>query len=386
MKRILFFNDSLALGGTEILLVNLLNHLVTKETKITLLLPEESGSDVFLLKKLSSEVTVKYIYPNKTSYLKRKLQENIMIFFPRFFARLKGINESDYDEVVCFKETFFATVFSRMSIPKILWIHNILYKRSYEIRSFKERFAVWLNKKHLKKVQRSYDRFNKVICVSDAAKKAYLSVLHGGHMPAQDIQVLYNAIDLSTVAKKAKEPIEDLPQGITNFILITRNSPEKRIDRLINAAHLLKEEGYELHVYIIGEGIDNTDMINNLNIKNITNDVILLGRVENPFPYILQCNWSLCVSERESFSLSLLESMALNTQVITTDCGGPRDIVEGGTYGLLVDNSGEGVYKGMKAVLDNPSLSLKYSKNLDKAVSRYDYGGWLNSVDKLLGV
>ena len=72
--------------------------------------------------------------------------------------------------------------------------------------------------------------------------------------------------------------------------------------------------------------------------------------------------------------------------MITTDCGGPRDIVDGGRYGLLVENNGEGVYEGLKAVLDDPSLSVKYSKDLDKAVSRVDYQGWLNSVENLLGV
>ena len=385
MKRILFFNDSLEIGGTEILLVDLLNHLVTRECKITLLLPEYSEKNI-LLEKISPLVSIKYLYPEKISYIKRKIEDNIMIFCPRMYARRKGIKESDYDQVVCFKEAFFARVMSVMNIPKILWIHNIIYKRRYEIRSLKERFAVWLNKKHLRKVQKSYDLFEKVVCVSDSAKKAYISVLYDGQMPVQNIKVLYNAIDMTKVIEKSKEPIEDLPQGRTNFILIARASPEKRTDRLINAALRLKEDGYDFHVYIIGAGLDTREMKDDLSLRGLTETITIMGHLDNPFPYILQCNWSLCVSERESFSLSLLESMVLKTPVITTDCGGPYDIVDGGRYGLLVSNSGEGVYEGMKAMLDNPSLSVKYSENLDKAVSRFDYEGWLKSVDKLLGV
>jgi len=384
MKRILFFNDSLVAAGTEILLVDLLNHMVTKECEITLLLPEPSEKNV-LLEKLSPSVSVKYIYPDKISYVKRKIGENMMILFPRRFAKRKGIRESDYDKVVCFKESFFALIFSRMRITRILWIHNILYKRTYEVRSLKERIAVWLNKKHLKKVQRSYDLFDTIICVSDAAKKAYISVLHDGKIPVQ-VRVLHNAIDLSRVEEKSKEPIADIPQGQTNFILITRTSPEKRTDRLINAAARLKEDGYNFHVYIVGDGMDSMELRDELSVRGLSDMVILFGHLDNPFPYVLQCNWSLCVSERESFSLSLLESMALKTPVITTDCGGPRDIVDGGKYGLLVENNTEGVYKGMKEVLENPSLSVVYSQQLDKAVSRFDYKGWLDNVDKLLGV
>lgn len=385
MKRILFFNDSLAIGGTEILLVDLLNHLATIGCEVSLLLPEPSDKDV-LLNKVSPKISVKYLYPDKISYLKKKIWENIMIFCPHMYAKQKGIVASDYDRIVCFKETFFARIFSGMATPKILWIHNILYKRKYEIRSFRERLAVWLNKKQLNKVQQSYSKFDKVICVSDAARNAYISVLHNDRMPQQDIRVLYNALDLSKVRELAKEPITDLPQDRTNFILITRASPEKRVDRLINAIFLLKNEGYHFHVYIIGEGIGNDEMKNDLEQKGLAGTVTLKGRVDNPFPCILQSKWSLCVSERESFSLSLLESMALGTPVITTDCGGPRDIVDGGKYGLLVDNSAEGVYKGMKMVLDDPTLSAKYSEQLDKAVTRFDYKGWLGNVDDLLGV
>lgn len=384
MKRILFFNDSLVMGGTEILLVDLLNHLAAK-AQITLLLPEPSDKDV-LLRKVSPAVSIKYLYPDGLPHFQKKIWENIMIFFPRMFARQKGISESEYDEIVCFKETFFARIFAKMSIPKILWIHNIVYKRKYEIRSFREKISVWLNKKQLKLVERSYNSFDKVICVSDAAKNTYLSILYDGKTPKQDISVLYNAIDLAKVKEKAKEPIIDLPQSETNFILITRISPEKRTDRLINAVIRLKEEGYNFHVYIIGDGMDNRTMGEELIEKEINGIITLKGRIDNPFPYILQSKWSLCVSERESFSLVLLESMALKTPVITTDCGGPRDIIDGGKYGILVDNSAEGVYRGMKSVLDDPELSVKYSAHLDEAVSRFDYQGWLKSVEKLLAI
>lgn len=384
MKRILFFNDSLTMGGTEIILIDLLNHLATK-AEVTLLLPEPSDKDV-LLRKISPAVSIKYLYPDNLPHLQKKIWENIMIFFPCMFARQKGISESEYDEIVCFKETFFARIFAKMSIPKILWIHNIIYKRKYKTRSIREKLSVWLNKKQLKLVERSYDSFDKVICVSDAAKNAYVSVLHSGKTPKQNIEILYNAIDLSKVKEKAKEPIIDLPQGETSFILVTRTSPEKRTDRLINAITRLKEEGYNFHVYILGDGMDSRAMREDLIKKEISQMITLKGRIDNPFPYILQSQWSLCVSERESFSLVLLESMALQTPVITTDCGGPRNIVDGGKYGILVDNSGEGVYQGMKSVLDNPTLSVKYSAYLDEAVSRFDYQGWLRSVEKLLTI
>ncbi|NDV69096.1 glycosyltransferase [Dysgonomonas sp. 25] len=385
MKRILIFNDSLEMGGTEKLLVDLLNHLVAKGCEVTLLLPQQSEKNV-LLSQVGSAVKIRYIYASASSRMKRKIGETLMVFYPRLFNWLKGIKASDYDHVICFKETFYARIFSKMKVPKLLWIHNILYRRQYEIRSLKERLAVWLNKWQLRTVQRSYDRFDTVVCVSQAALNAYLDVLHDGKMPKQDIRIIYNAIDLSQITEKAKEPIVPLPQSRTNFILITRLSPEKRTDRLLRAADRLKQDGYDFHVYILGEGLDSPEMKQTLQQQGLGETVSLLGRVDNPFPYILQSNWLLCVSERESFSLTLLEAMALKTPVIATDCGGPADIVDGGKYGILVANSGEGVYEGMKSVLVDPTLSVRYSAHLDEAVVRFDYSGWHRKIDELLSI
>jgi glycosyltransferase involved in cell wall biosynthesis len=385
MKKILVFNDGLEMGGTEKLLVSLLNHLAEKSCNVTLLLPRPSVRNI-LLREVPSYIKVKYLSEENTSYAKAKLEENLLIFFPRLYARLKKIKLADFDQIICFKDSVYARLFSKTGKPKILWIHNILYRRQYEVRSFKERLSVWLNKRQIKLAERSYTRFDKVICVSDACKNAFLDVIYGRKTPKQIIRVLYNAVDLSEIAKQSKEVIPSVPQDRVNFILVTRQSPDKRNDRLINAAQRLNDEGYSFHAYIMGAGMDSEDMKNTVAQRGLMDKITLMGRVDNPYPYILQSNWLLCVSERESFSLTLLEAMSLKTPVITTGCGGPADIVERGKYGILVDNSSEGVYSGMKMVLDDPALSVKYSADLDEAVARYDYQHWLSEIDSLISI
>lgn len=383
MKRILIFNDSLAMGGTEKLLVDLVKHFVSLKCKVTLLLPEPSDNNV-LLTEIPSEVSIKYLYDNNTSYWMKKMGENVMIFFPRFFANTKGVRSADYDMAICFKECFYARLLSILSVPKTLWIHNIVYRRTYETRSWKERLAVWLNKKQIRKAQQSYQMFDKTICVSDACKDAFVDVVYNDNTPHKNIEVIYNAIDLRKVVEKSKESIDDLPTGVTKFIQITRPSPEKRIDRLINASVKLKEEGYVFFVYIIGDTDVSSSMTEKLKHVGLDQNFILLGRVDNPYPYVMQSNWLVCSSERESFSLALLEAMALSTPVITTNCGGPANIVDNGKYGILVNNSTQGIYDGMKQVLNDSTLSVKYSAHLDKALARFDYKTWLRKIDEVL--
>lgn len=386
-KRILIFNDSLALGGTEKLLVNLLNHLVEKKCKVTLLLPEMSDENV-LLPEISEEVTIRYLYDDKDTRFARKKGELNMIFRTKSFLKKKEIFESDYDDVVCFKEGFYAKMFSEMDIPKTLWLHNILYVRKYEPNTLKEKISAWLNKKEVAKVQESYALYDRVISVSDACKQSYVEVVFEGNLPIQDIRIVPNAINLEKVLALSKEYIEDdMSTTKTKFIVLTRMSPDKRVDRILNVASRLEQEGYDnFVVHVLGSGTDNEDMQADVNHLGLRDVIYLHGKKDNPYPYVKQSNWLLCVSERESFSLAILEAMALGVPVITTDCGGPANIVENGKYGILVDNSGEGVYEAMKSVLDDPTLSEKYTSDLAKATSRYNFEGWLKTVDKLLSV
>lgn len=386
-KRILVLNDSLALAGTEKLLVTLLNHMVEKKCEVTLILPFESDENV-LLPEVSEKVKIMYLYGTGDSKFARRMGQMRMIFKTKSFLKKKGIDEFDYDEFICFKESFYAKMFSEMQKPKTLWLHNILYVREYNPQSLKERLSAWLNKKEIAKLQESYAAYDRVISVSEACKQSYMNVVFGGSLPIQDIRIVPNAIDLEKVKELSTEYVSDMFSSTDlKFILLTRMSPDKRVDRILNATSRLKEEGFEdFVVHILGSGTDSEDMQAQVDELGLGRVVYLYGKKENPYPYIKKSDWSLCVSERESFSLSLLESMSLGVPVITTNCGGPANLIENGKYGILVDNSGDGVYEGMKSVLEDATLAEKYSANLSKVTSKYDFAGWFKTVDKLLSI
>ncbi len=383
-KKILIFNDCFYMGGTEILLVNLLNHLVEKECEITLLLPNPSEKNT-LLSRVSRKVPIKYIFQKELTGFKKVLYKNILIFYPRLYARLVGFKERDYDEIVCFKDGFYSILFSKLKLPKYLWIQNHPFERDYTSHNLKEWLSYTLNRFQINRMNRSFDKYDEVICVSDSSKESYIKLYHGGKAN-REIRVLYNALDLSSIALRAEEPVDlELSPGI-NFITVIRLSYEKTVDRIILAADRLRAEGYNFNCLILGDG-DEFDKLQSLISEYELNDRIqMLGRVSNPFPYMKRCDWFLCPSSRESFALTLLESTALGTPVITTECGGPEDVIERGKYGILTENSAEGVYLGMKKVLDDPSLLPYFVSKTDECMKRFDYKKWLNEVDSILKV
>lgn len=384
MRRILIFNDSMQMGGTEKLLLSFLDYLIEKGCLATLLLPQQSDKDI-LIAQINKEIEVKYIFAQNTSYLKRKCAEALLIFSPSLFNLLFKIKYNDYDTIICFKDSYFAPIFAQSKAEKILWIHNILYKRHYEIRSLKERIAVWLNKNQLRNMYKAYKTYDSIVCVSKACKKAFVDIVYKEFTPNTKIEIIHNGIDFGQIISKSEEFEAKSPKVTPNFILITRNTPEKRIDRLLYAAQKLHDDGYIFHVDIIGDV--NTDELASQIDKTSLNSIITLhGQINNPLPYISKSDWLLCVSERESFGLTLLEAMALDVPVITTDCGGPSDIVGNSKYGLIVENNSEGVYKGMRMVLDNPTLSEHYKVTQKSALQSFSKTVWLKKIDTLLNL
>nr|WP_255489378.1 glycosyltransferase [Dysgonomonas sp. 216] len=236
---------------------------------------------------------------------------------------------------------------------------------------------------------KAYTHFEKVICVSNICRDNFIDVYCKGKVKRkQSIEVLYNALDLSKVNKCIADNPKDNKENsdIPVFIMVTRFSVEKRIDRVVESVYKLKSEGYTFKVLILGSGHYMPDFERMIEQKSLSDTISLLGYVENPYPFIRQADWLICSSERESFSLVVLESIYLRTPVITTNCGGPTEITDNGKYGLLVENSTTGIYTGMKTVMDNAHLSESYNSKAEECLKRFNYTNWLQSVEKIFGV
>ena len=71
------------------------------------------------------------------------------------------------------------------------------------------------------------------------------------------------------------------------------------------------------------------------------------------YPYLRTSDLYVCSSIYEGYSLTVAEALVLGKPVLSTKCTGPGDLLEGGNYGMLVDNSEDGLFNGIKNILDN---------------------------------
>lgn len=93
------------------------------------------------------------------------------------------------------------------------------------------------------------------------------------------------------------------------------------------------------------------------------------------------CKAWFLASIREGFGMPILEAMACGCVVVSTDSGGPSDIIEHGKNGFIVEigNVGSLVHK-LKIIYNNPELQKEMSNNAIETAKRFS---WERAVDRL---
>ena len=122
-------------------------------------------------------------------------------------------------------------------------------------------------------------------------------------------------------------------------------------------------------MWIVGSGRCE-DELKSYCTANRLDNVVFTGMQDNPYKYLSQADVFVLSSYREGFAIVIPEAMACGLPVLSTKCTGPTEILNDGEYGILVENSDDGVYKGMKELLDNRE-SLPYYKR--QSLKRYYY-------------
>ena len=88
-----------------------------------------------------------------------------------------------------------------------------------------------------------------------------------------------------------------------------------------------------------------------------------------------------CASRSEGFGQPILEAMACGCAVVSTDCGGPRDIIRHGENGFLVEvGNVEQVAKYIALLLKNNDLRIRISKEAQLTAKQFT---WHRTIDLL---
>lgn len=356
MKKVLFVVHALNIGGVGTVLTNVANGLAQKGYEITIAVTSDKIAGA---KNLLPQIELKYKDEPKHCFLKKMLY--IRNFFESgMWSRRKAPNklynyfvgnEKQYDiEIAFFFGRPLKVVFGSPNkrSKKILWIHTD-YKygvgRGY-LSGFKDS----------KDALRAYHFFDEVVCVSNGVRKSFEEEIGR----TNHIKVIHNINDINAIKRLSSQDNDVKKQSFT-FVCVGRLSVEKGVIRLLESAKRLKQENYTFEIWIIGDGLERQNLEHYVEEYHMSSYVHFFGNQVNPYPYIAKADILVCPSECEAYGLVIAEAFILGKPVISTDCVGPRELLDEGEYGLLVENNVNGIYNGMKQILDSKANLEHYS-------------------------
>ncbi|MEA3489045.1 MAG: glycosyltransferase [Candidatus Omnitrophota bacterium] len=157
------------------------------------------------------------------------------------------------------------------------------------------------------------------------------------YRPAKDITVIPLGLPEPHFTQITREELF-LRQDKLYLISIGRFIKRKGFDFLIKATGLLRKQGNDIDLMLIGEGPERAALEKLSNKLGVSDHITFLDSVsdEKKFQYLAAADIYVLPSLHEGFGIVLLEAMYCGLPIVATNEGGQTDIVEDGENGLLV--------------------------------------------------
>lgn len=376
-KKILIRIGSLRHGGAEKVLVTFLKNLPKDKYEIDLLLNLYSGKylaevpdwiNVLYLNKGEMITTNRIQDIPKKAY--RVLYQNLLKKFPKIlyskilknkkydveFAAIHGMRDDILDSPI-------------KSSKKIVWIHNDLRKTEFHNYTDQE--------------IRKFFGFDKIMVISEHIQKDFENLAQN-EVEKSKIVRIYNPLDTEEILIKSQEPrIKNQDQQPT-FVSVGTVFPQKGFDRLLKVHKKLLDEGFKHRIQIIGDGYDFENIKNLKTELGVNETAEMLGFTDNPYPYVKAADFYILSSRYEGFPTVLFEAITLKKNIIATDVSGVQEMLENGNLGLIVENSEEGIYEGMKKALTEPEFFEQYQENLKDYKMPFNLENSVNSICEII--
>lgn len=174
-----------------------------------------------------------------------------------------------------------------------------------------------------------YRRADKVITVSRLLERDFATT-YG--VPAEKITTIYNPYDFDDMRQKGQLPLPEENQSFFEsgfvFANVGRMVHQKGLWHLVKAFAQVHEKRPEAKLVMIGEDWTEGKLPALLEKLQLTQSVLLTGRVRNPYQYLQRAQCYVLSSLFEGFPNALVEAMACGLPVIAADCpSGPREIL-----------------------------------------------------------
>lgn len=388
-KTVLFINGHLDAGGCERSLVDVLKNIDYGKYEVDLLLLERTGD---YLKEIPKEVNVNLCSLNNAfgSFIPclvraMKRQDWFSFFFRIRYMLWKRVNicfcgglrkffgglKDSYDVIIAYRPGICTELaaFTFRGRKKVSWWHHGVMN---------------ISGRAAEELHEAYQKMDSVVAVSMSS-----SLMIAETFPdiKRKLTVIPNMIIRCELLEKAKKYTADAFQN-SSFKIVTvgRMSPEKNMILCPKIAACLKKMGLDFKWILIGDGEDESCVSNMVSKYKLEDNMIMLGRKSNPYPYISAADIMIHPSLIESQGITILESMALSTPVIAVASAGPREFIISGENGYLVNHDVNEIAKLVESIYMEPSLREKIAENAMETIRQFGPERIMKRIEEIMEV
>lgn len=382
MKKLLFVINTLSQGGAEVALLNLLERLSPGEYEVSLLVLTDQGELIGRLPKQVQLLNKRYYAHNlydkegkrflrRTVLRKALWRGTVFPMLPYLWKNLKRMLRQ-----------------KRLQADKLLWrvlaLGTPAPLKEYDVAiAFLEGGATYYVAKKVKAKKKAafvhiaygeagyykdldldcYEAYEKIFAVSSEVSKSFLEV-HPECRKKMDI--FPNILNKEDIIRKSREPgFQDEFSGL-RLLTIGRLTPQKSLDKALEAMAILKKSYQNIRWYVLGDGPLRKELRDRAKKLGLEQDFIFLGSQENPYPYLRECDIYVHATGFEGKSLALQEAKVFAKPIVVSDCSGNREQIIHGVSGILCSLSPSGIAGAVSRLLDDKALRERLGEEAGK--------------------
>lgn len=380
MKKILIVSHAMELGGVERSLLGLLESFDYSKVQVDLFLLRHEGELLDMLPQTVNLLPAVPAYTVLARPMKKTLCEgHFLLTTARLLGNLcaghyakkhghtdSGValdyshkftcpfmpkiqSDTEYDLAISFLTPHYFVDRKVGARKKIAWIHTDYRTIQIDVPSETKMWGAYDN----------------IISISEAVTQGFLSVFPGF---SDKIVQIENILPSRLIVAQAKEfePAEEMPENGIRLLSIGRYCTAKNFDNVPDICARLVRDGLDVRWYIIGFGGDEALIRQKIKEAHMEAHVILLGKKENPYPYIKACDLYVQPSRYEGKSVAVREAQILCKPVVITDYATSASQLEDGVDGVIVPMDNEGCAAGIAALLRDPARMQLLAENCSK--------------------